>query len=79
MGLNIRARSRELGETPSHPNTFRKVPLLSPFPLNLLRGFVQPGNADNPPLRSRLSTFLFLFGLIPDVLENFIEWACRVP
>src|SRR5213075_1933817 len=43
------------------PKTFRKE---SPFQRlgDLRRSFVQPWNADNPPLRSGLSTFLFLFG-----------------
>src|SRR5204862_6426440 len=39
----------------------------SPFesPVDLRRSFVQPWNADNPPLRSGLSTFLFLFAIGP--------------
>ena len=37
--------------------------LVSEPALDVRRSFVQPWNADNPPLRSGLSTFLFLFGV----------------
>src|SRR5213075_503195 len=45
------------------PKTFRKE---SPFQRlgDLRRSFVQPWNADNPPLRSGLSTFLFLLAML---------------
>ncbi len=75
----------ESGKSPSPANTFRKVPLASALSLNLYRSFVQPGNADNPPLRSRLSTFLFLLAgfmrgsLYQNLLKGFLEYrVCPV-
>src|SRR6185369_2594972 len=59
-------------------------------PLNFRRGFVQPWNANNPPLRSGLSTFLLLLGVMVLIQTSLAESdacvqrchtesSCRVP